>query len=379
MYDTGSGWIESDIYTWPDMISAVQLMATTGVGAAKLWLGDHSHVYGLVNIAAFLAQSMQETIQYNACDENNWSDRNVRQAHGGSTYSATSACGQLHQSYQDYTCSAEEDAAAGGRMACDVDPQMQMRAHTQAGWYGAPPKLFCAPRSKVPKAPRWDYGSPWCAPAGGWGHEPPFADNVSLDEYAAYVNGGGSCKDYAGIKTGGWKFTGEGCTDGSCPGSAAPLFGQPQGRTDVEGCCWWGRGVIQTTGVCNFGKLNFYLGKRAKDEGRSALYPRIDFCRNPDSICAPGSPPELKWVAGFFYWLNAVQPYSSGGWNYIQELQRWVDAGMDAGDASFINGASGIVNRGCHNPPNCGTGELHGGANRVANFHKVLRAMGLQG
>ena len=21
------------------------------------------------------------------------------------------------------------------------------------------------------------------------------------------------------------------------------------GRTDVEGCCWWGRGVIQTTGV----------------------------------------------------------------------------------------------------------------------------------
>ena len=21
------------------------------------------------------------------------------------------------------------------------------------------------------------------------------------------------------------------------------------GRTDVEGCCWWGRGVIQTSGV----------------------------------------------------------------------------------------------------------------------------------
>ena len=65
------------------------------------------------------------------------------------------------------------------------------------------------------------------------------------------------------------------------------------GRTDVEGCCWWGRGVIQTTvrncwniicliqfyvlsefcitylvsnvvilkGVCNFGKLNYYLGE----------------------------------------------------------------------------------------------------------------------
>ena len=36
-------------------------------------------------------------------------------------------------------------------------------------------------------------------------------------------------------------------------------------RTDVEGCCWWGRGVIQiqTTGVCNYGMLNYYLGKRA--------------------------------------------------------------------------------------------------------------------
>lgn len=25
-------------------------------------------------------------------------------------------------------------------------------------------------------------------------------------------------------------------------------------------------------------------------------------------------------------------------------------------------GASGIVNRGCHNPPNCNTGELHAGS-----------------
>ena len=27
------------------------------------------------------------------------------------------------------------------------------------------------------------------------------------------------------------------------------------GRTDVEGCCWWGRGVIQTTGVWYVVKL----------------------------------------------------------------------------------------------------------------------------
>ena len=29
-------------------------------------------MYGLVNIAAFLAQAMKETIRYDACDENSW-------------------------------------------------------------------------------------------------------------------------------------------------------------------------------------------------------------------------------------------------------------------------------------------------------------------
>merc|ERR1711972_1043159 len=306
------------------------------------WLGDgedstRDRLYGLVNIAAFLAQSMRETIQYNACDENSWSNAEVVAEAGGSEYSSTAACGQLHQSYQHYTCSAEEDEIAGGQMACDVDPDMEMRALTQAGWYGAPPKLFCAPRSKVPKAPRWDVAEPWCAPEGMWGHVAPFAADVSLDEYFTYVNAGGSCKDYEGIKTGGWTFEGKGCVDGACPGSDAPLFGVPEGRTDVEGCCWWGRGVIQTTGVCNFGKLNFYMGKRAASEGRDSLFPQIDFCTNPNSICEDGSPPELKWIAGFFYWLNSVQTYSAAAgehgdpnaYNYLDELKAWVDGGMN--------------------------------------------------
>lgn len=362
------------------MITAVRLMATRGIGDQKLWLGgEGQRNYGLVNIAAFLAQCMQETIQYNACDENNWSDKAVvQETVSGSTYSAASACGQLHQSYQDYSCSAEEDVLAGGRMACEVDLNMEERAYTQASWYGAPAKLFCAPRSKVPKAPRWDYTSPWCPQDGGWGYEAPFPDDVDLDTYWDYVNQGGSCKDYAGIKTGGWTFSGEGCTEeDGCPNADAPLFGQQEGRTDLEGCCWWGRGVIQTTGVCNFGKLNFYMGKRASDEGRSALFPSIDFCKKPGSICDPDSPPELKWVAGFFYWMNSVQPYSAGGWVYLEELKKWVDGGMSSSNTSFIDGASGIVNRGCHNPPNCGTGDLHAADKRAANFKKVLNAMGL--
>lgn len=373
MYDTGSQMLPSDIYTWPDMIKAVQVMATQGIGEAKLWIGEGDNKdYGLVNVAAFLAQCMQETIRYNACDENNWSDPGTSQKYGGEVYAATAACGQAHQSYQDYQCTAEEDATAGGRMACDVDPDMMLRAHTQAGWYGAPAKMFCAPKSVVPKAPKWNFAAPWCPPPGGYDHVDAFPDDVPLPEYFDYVNSGGSCRDYEGIKTGGWEF----CNGGGCAGSPAPLFGHDNGRTDVEGCCWWGRGVIQTTGVCNFGKMNYYMGKRAKDEGRDALYPDLDFCKNPGAICEPGSPPELKWIAGFFYWLNSVQTYQDkDGWNYLTELKKWVDAGMNTGDKSFINGASGIVNRGCYNPPNCGTGELDGGAERAANFETVLKAM----
>jgi hypothetical protein len=45
----------------------------------------------------------------------------------------------------------------------------------------------------------------------------------------------------------------------------------------------------------------------------------------------------------------------------MEKLTAFVDGGMT--DASFIDSISGIVNRGCHNPP-CGTGPLDGGAER---------------
>ncbi len=77
-------------------------------------------------------------------------------------------------------------------------------------------------------------------------------------------------------------------------------------------------------------------------------------------------------MAGYFYWINSLQSYSSGGWDYITELHKFVESGMQ-GDA-FINAVSGIVNRGCHNPP-CGTGPVDGGSERSANFRKVLSVL----
>lgn len=119
----------------------------------------------------------------------------------------------------------------------------------------------------------------------------------------------------------------------------------------------------------NFGKLNYFLGARAKQEGRKSRYPSIDFCKTPDAICNSEEHQELKWVAGYFYWINALQSYSVGDWDYITELHKFVENGME--DDAFINAVSGIVNRGCHNPP-CGTGALDGGPERADNFRKVL-------
>lgn len=73
-----------------------------------------------------------------------------------------------------------------------------------------------------------------------------------------------------------------------------------------------------------------------------------------------------------FYWIESLQSYDERGWNYMDELHKFVDGGM-TGD-TFINAVSGIVNRGCHDPP-CGTGEVDGTRERAGNFNKVLTAL----
>ena len=323
------GQTPSTVYRYQGFIDGLRVMIEDGVANKHFYLGnddpEHGHLYGLANIAAFLGQSMKETIQYDACDENSWD-------YFDSVYPLSNACGQLGQSYQDYHCPEHEK-----HMECSVDPNMSIKGTTHAKWYGAPSPLFCGPKTEYPFVGNWDYGymcnNPWA--------DPP--------EY---------CEDYVGQQAG--------REDNSIP------VANRNGRTDVEGCCWWGRGVIQTTGVCNFGKLNYFLGARAAKEGRGSRYPDIDFCKTPDAICASEEHNELKWIAGMFYWVESLQSYDEGGWNYMDELHKYVDTGMN--DDSFIYAVSGIVNRGCHNPP-CGTGPVDGGHERATNFNNVLNTL----
>ena len=53
----------------------------------------------------------------------------------------------------------------------------------------------------------------------------------------------------------------------------------------------------------------------------------------------------------------------------MDELAKFVEGGMQG--TVFIDAVSGIVNRGCHNPP-CGTGAVDGTYERSQNFKKVL-------
>jgi len=418
-----SCWEPSEIYTWHDMVEAVEKMATRGVAGRTIYTGTaggNRLVYGLANLAAFLAQTMQETIQYDACDENNWSNADAvnmviaNGGTGGETYPATASCGQLGQSYQSYHCSDTLDPETGQPIApsdleCEVDPQMVQVAHTSAGWYGAPPPLFCAPRTSLPEAPRWDVAG-WCPATGtNWDQAehfaPPFdttargkmhygpstsTANVPpevlatspayLDYVKKAVNQGTGegclmdgtcCMDKADQRAGSWASCSGGCENGALPELAVG----GEARTDVEGCCWWGRGAIQTTGVCNFGKLNYFAGKKAADRGKDALFPEVDFCQNPGAICDPQYP-ELKWFSGLFYWLNDVQPYDVRGASYLSALQAWVDNGARPTDHSLVDMASGIVNRGCHDAPfegsggidPCGNGPVHAAQERRKNF-----------
>jgi hypothetical protein len=56
----------------------------------------------------------------------------------------------------------------------------------------------------------------------------------------------------------------------------------------------------------------------------------------------------------------------------MTELHKFVDGGMKGNE--FIDAVSGIVNRGCHNPP-CATGDVDGKSDRRDNFYKVLREL----
>lgn len=91
----------------------------------------------------------------------------------------------------------------------------------------------------------------------------------------------------------------------------------------------------------------------------------------------------MRWVTSFFEWTERVQSYDDlKGWNYMRKLKEFVDGGLV--DFEFIEATSGILTKGCHEPPCGSVGQattLNGGfgqgdilweEERVTNFKNVL-------
>ena len=201
----------------------------------------------------------------------------------------SNSCGQRGLSYQDMSCPDDESQT----MACPVDEDMELTAVTFDRQVGSPPPLMCAPQSQVKHTGYWD------------------ETLIREEKKVAYAS--------------------------------------ENGRVDVSGCCWWGRGALQTKGVCAFGRLNHYLGAKAKSRGQVSLFPNIDFCTNPEAICSSQLSRELIWMSGLFLWIDRVQSYDQSGFNYMEELLRFADSGFN--DEEFIIKTNNIVKLGCHNPP----------------------------
>ncbi|EGU45685.1 chitin-binding domain-containing protein [Vibrio ichthyoenteri ATCC 700023] len=372
LYETPqSQWEPSTVYKWADFLDGLNAMHNIGVAGNKFWLlsdeaDDQTNItYAKVAIAAFLAQSMQETIRYNACDENNWSE--VR--YGAPTdYPMTASCGQLGQKYADY--GVNPVSGLDYAYSCPRDNKMEVSALTHAKWYGAPAPVFAAPDTVLEERGLLVNGA-----AGRWtnnGHCNNVPEKVDTSKQVWERD---ICKTYIGQKAGSFIW------DGSS-------------QESVEGCGWWGRGVIQTTGRQNFGTLNHYLGRSHVDPSTigqiidgvlveappaNPIYAELDFCSNPGLICSSEENREIKWIAGLFYWVTSVQAYNDeggqyGDWNYHNELKRYVDSGLQG--SQFIDDVSGIVNRGCPDLT-CSTGDVHNVKERRANFKLVLEKLGL--
>ncbi|SMY34004.1 Ig-like domain-containing protein [Photobacterium andalusiense] len=372
LYETPqSQWIPSTVYKWNDFLDGLNAMHNIGVAGNKFWLlNDEADdatniIYAKVAIAAFLAQSMQETIRYNACDENNWSE--VKYG-APADYPMSASCGQLGQKYADY--GVNPNSGLDYAYSCPRDNKMEVSALTHAKWYGAPAPVFAAPDAVLEERGLLVNGA-----VGRWTNNGHCNDVPEKVDTSKQVWERDTCKTYVGQQAGTFIW------DGSS-------------QESVEGCGWWGRGVIQTTGRQNFGTLNHYLGRSHVDPATigktidgvtveappaNPLYADLDFCSNPGLICSSEENKEIKWIAGLFYWVTSVQAYSDEGgqyadWNYYNELKKYVDSGLKG--TEFIDDVSGIVNRGCPDSV-CSTGEVHNAKERQANFKLVLEKLGL--
>ena len=284
----------SQAFRFSNLISSLRTTAKYGIRDRYFFIADPEEGLrgfnaGLVNLAAFLANAMAESIDHDSCEEFHWEKDFVT-----GRYAISNSCGQNGRNYGTESCPPWQSF-----ITCPKSEETTLKASIPET--SEPPFRFGPKPPPFESMPKSDLST-----SGFWEES-----TNTLNQNSTYPN----------------SF----------------------GRTDIEGCSFWGRGVLHTRGTCNFGKLNLYAGSRAFAENRPSLFPDLDFCSDPGLICSDENRTmDLRWIVGMFEWVDRVQDYydSSEDWNYMKELYKYVDGGMI--DDSFIEKVNLILARGCH-------------------------------
>lgn len=363
----------SYLYRFQDFLNTLQTMSTEGVNGDLFYLGsgqavtnateigagkdnanenarlliddeedadlnstvvlENSLVYGLVNIAVFLAQAMTDSVIHDTCDELNIdhlddddTDRNgLDDRNDKFRFPISNACGQFGRNYETESCDTIDiKYDCKSQMNVEELANMEARGISRGHWGGAPGSFYCGPKKF--------YG------------ETGFWDAITGREVQSLT----TLND--------------------------------NGRTDLQGCCWWGRGstIMGTKGTCLYGKLNYHLGKAKaiRDGKESAMFPLVDFCNDPGQICTGSDSIPLRWISGMYHWMENVQKYDKEGYNYMDELIMYVNG--DLMNTHFFQGAANIHVMGCHTNGCSSSVSVTDMDARLRAFEKVMALFGLQ-
>ena len=129
--------------------NSLHTMITTPIDNKSFYIGSgqqtNGRVYGLVNIAVFLSQSVVDSIQHGSCDEIN------KEVVNG-VLPLSNACGQNGFDYQEPStlCLPDEE-----KYACNIEWEMRAQAETVGK---NPPPFFCSPAKETDGfTGYWDY------------------------------------------------------------------------------------------------------------------------------------------------------------------------------------------------------------------------------
>ena len=136
-------------YSYDGLLTSLKEMASDGITSDGrsfvFYTGeDYRRIdYGLTNLAAFLANAMVESLDYDTCDEFN-TDTDIFYY---GRYALSNSCGQNQRSYQDEVCTENEVD-----MSCSVDTSMTMESMGfSSGMDGmpTPPPFTCRPKDNA--------------------------------------------------------------------------------------------------------------------------------------------------------------------------------------------------------------------------------------